>query len=630
MLRTRVLVLLPLLLTAGCKKDIETAEPSPPLGMILQQDGLIYAGAASIDVNPDLGETWTDLNDNHYFEGCLDDPTAANADCDEPFEDANGNGFFDATWIGGFGPLRPATYIHDAIQVNAVVLSYDQQYIALVALDVVGLSDVRIHAARDALALDGFTPDQLLVASTHNHQGPDTMGLWGDALTGVSGMDEAYQQRLTATIEAAVRQAAGQMEAVEMTVGAVHMRDQQPKWFNGKTFGGSNPTDKMHGMIRDIRDPVIVSDQLLAMQGVGTSGTVFTWTNWSGHPEVFDSQNGISSDWVGVTRDVLKARYGGVAIHMPEALGGMQSALGGDLPLVNEVDESGAWVFATCTAEDVTNPDDAQCMGLSAGDARLDADGDAVPEWAPRNDWAFVRSHGWHIADAATAALESGTHPTDFPIRSTSETFLIPIDNQAYQLLGPMGIFDLGLDDAILSAERCPEASLTGGLGCIETRTFRAQVGPIGFVGVPGELLPELAWGFPGDNTWSTEQADWTARGDGSTYFPQHDADCNTVAPDECLEEIEVGTCDCLSVHAVPYTLSATGAPPLLEALDTEYVATLGMLDNYLSYIVPGPDFHHGVSLFTDDGDHYEDTVSASRWFGPRVQEAQDRISERW
>ena len=50
----------------------------------------------------------------------------------------------------------------------------------MVSLDLVGLASPRIYAARDALVADGFAGDHLLVASTHNHQGPDTMGLWGD------------------------------------------------------------------------------------------------------------------------------------------------------------------------------------------------------------------------------------------------------------------------------------------------------------------------------------------------------------------------------------------------------------------------------------------------------------------
>jgi hypothetical protein len=68
----------------------------------------------------------------------------------------------------------------------------------------------------------------------------------------------------------------------------------------------------------------------------------------------------------------------------------------------------------------------------------------------------------------------------------------------------------------------------------------------------------------------------------------------------------------------------------MLDLLDTEYRAVLGMTDNYLSYIVPEPDFNTAVSLLGEDGDHYEDTVSPSSHFGDAVQRAQMRIDERW
>ena len=624
-------ILIVALALAGCKKDKDADDSDrasdPPLGMILEADGQIYAGAAVVDMTPDIIETYTDINGNDEFNGCLDDPGAVGDGCDEPFDDVDGNGRFDPVWIGGFGPLRAAHRVHDPIEARAVVLSYDGEYVALVGLDLVGLTEIRIHAARDRLVADGFAINHLIVASTHSHHGPDTMGLWGDPLAAVTGMDPDYQLRVEQAIEQVVRDAAADMKAVDLTVGAVSMRDQS-QWLNGPVFGGKNPAAKMHGMTRDIRDPVVVSDQLLVMQGVADSGTVFTYTNWSGHPEVFDGVSEISSDWVGVTRSVLEAAYGGVAVHQPESLGGMQSALGGDLPWV---DENGLHLFADCDAAAVADVADDDCYGLNAGDPRIDGDGDAVPQWAPHGTWEYVTSHGWHIAEAAMVALDSGVSPKDLPIRVESETMYLPLTNLSYELLGPMNIFDLKIEEAIVDIERCPEklAGITN-MGCVPANTMRLQVGPIGFTTVPGELVPELARGFPDDAAWNAEVGDVTARGAESTYFPQHDADCDAVSFEDCTTEFEIGDCDCLSYHSVPYQISPNGYPPLLDAWDTEFTAIIGMTDTYLSYILPEGDFNHEVSLLTDDGDHYEDTVSPSRFFGTRVLEAQRRIDDRW
>ncbi len=618
--------------------DSGAAAAAPPLDMPLVEDGVTYAGAALLDITPTIRETFDDLDGDHTFQGCLDDPDGSVCD-GEPFDDVDGDGWFDATWIGGFGPLRPATSVHDPIYARALVLARDGEYIAFVTLDFVGLGSPRIHEARDRLvATEGFDPDRLIVSSSHNHQGPDTMGLWGNPynfVDPVSGIDPEYQDAIPDAIEQVVRDAAAAMVPVDLTLGQVAMRDRSP-WLNGSDWGGKNPVAKMHGMIYDGRDPVIISDQLTVLQGRDADDqVVFTLTNWSGHPEVRDSNNNeISSDWVGETRRVLEEHYGGIALHMPECLGGMQSALNGDLPLVTT---DGTHVYQQCTADAVADPADGGCYGKAEGDVRTDDDGDQVPEWAERDSWDFVTSHGWLIAEAAVDVLDAGSDLQPTPIRVEAESFYVPIFNIAYQLLGPSGIFDLGLDDAVFDPELCPWVDETGvsgdtEMGCIETRTFRLQLGDLGFVAVPGELLPEVGWGLPTDDPqWLLEADDPTARGAGARYFPQHDPDCNGMDYEDCRETSAIGDCDCLAVHAWPYRISYDDSvPPLLDLVDQPHKAVIGMADNYLSYIIPEPDFNKDVSLLSDDGDHYEDTVSPAYVFATELQKAQLRIADRW
>jgi hypothetical protein len=592
-----------------------------PIGILLSDDDRTWAGAAVVDITPEIPETYTDLNGSRTFEGCLEVPAPTPETCDtsklengqqppEPFDDRNGNGRFDPVFMGGYSPMRPALEVHDPVSVRATVVSHRGQYLAFVAMDLVGLGTPRIHAARDALAKDGFDPDRLLAASTHNHMSPDTMGLWGnpyDLGNPVTGLNPAYQERVTRAIEEAVRKAAAAMvELKELRVGAVRLRDRDP-YFNGAKFGGKNRTPTMHGLVHDIRDPIVVSDQLLVLQGTGVDGkTVFTLTNWSGHPEVFGGDNpSISADWPGVTRDVLEKKYGGIALHMPECLGGMQSALGGDIPLVNE-DGSQAYTGA------------------------LDEDGAKVPVWAEQDSWEFVRSHGWHIAEAAIAALEGGEAFRPNPIRVEHESFWVPVDNFVYNVLGPQGMFDLGLEDALKDKSICDYTGMS--IGCIETRTFRIQLGVVSFVAVPGELFPEIAWGLPTDDPkWVEEAADPTRRGPDSRYFVQHDARCNDVGFEACQDTFMVGDCPCLSIHQWPYRFSADPAmPALLDELGTKYRAALSMADNYMSYVVPEEDFHHTVTVLTGNGDHYEDTVSPSPKFATEIQKAQMRIRARW
>ena len=149
------------------------------------------------------------------------------------------------------------------------MISHNGEYIAFVALDFVGLGSPSVNEARSRLVADGFEDTRLLVSSSHNHQGPDTMGLWGNPYNladPVSGIDPVHQARVVDAIEQSVRDAAAQMVPVDLVVGRTRMRDRGP-YFSGALFGGRNPTDRMHGMIFDGRDPVVVSDQLLVLQG---------------------------------------------------------------------------------------------------------------------------------------------------------------------------------------------------------------------------------------------------------------------------------------------------------------------------------------------------------------------------
>src|SRR5262249_24604739 len=93
-------------------------------------------------------------------------------------------------WLAGFGKTRKATRLHDPLAARAVVLAHEKMKIALVCVDVVGLfHDV---AQRVRKQLPEFT--HVLVSSTHNHEGPDTMGLWGPHLF-ASGVDPAYMKK---------------------------------------------------------------------------------------------------------------------------------------------------------------------------------------------------------------------------------------------------------------------------------------------------------------------------------------------------------------------------------------------------------------------------------------------------
>ena len=575
-----------------------------------------YVGVAEVDITPEILETFTDVNENGYFDGCLDDPAAEGEGCDEPFDDVDEDGEFDAVWIAGFDPKRAALDIHDPILVRTMAIARNGEYVFLTGLDLVGMPQSRIDAAREVLvAGDGMAPERFIAASSHNHQGPDVFGIWGftDLDAGVfhAGFDEAYQQRVVDAMVESVRTAAAAVQPAEIVMGMEDMADRSG-WYNGRLFGGINPKEHQHGLINDVRDPVIASTRVFVMHARDpeTLEGIATWLNFSSHPETWDdTNNAISADWVGVARDRIDAELGGLTVFMPECLGGMQSMLGAEIP---QVDEDGTWMWQ-------------------------DGEG-SEPVWAPHDTFDYVRSAGVHVADAALDALDGARPVMLDPFTVRWNTVRVNIDNDGWAMGASLGIADIDPDDLIDDPEECTEMDPRDplALGCWDTYTWRFRLGPLAVITAPGELLPEVFHGVPADTVWRLESENADRRGtDGirdSKYFPQHPVGCDDVAYEDCRDALEIDDCNCLYMHDVPYLASPNPAelPPLINLLpeDATYRLATSATGNYMSYIIPENDFNTQVSLLSGpDGDHFEDTVSASSTAATALVRAQLEIS---
>lgn len=596
--------------------DLGTIGPTP-LGLPMSSDGVTRIGVAEVDITPLVAETYFDLNQNNEFDGCPDDPDALLEGCDEPFDDANGNGEFDAVWIAGFDPKRAASGVHDPITVRSMVVVRNGEYVVLTGIDLIGLLSFRIDAARAVLVdEDGMEPHRWIAASAHNHQGPDCFGIWGftdlDTFTFTPGFDPEYQEFLVHAMVQSVREAADRVQPVEVLMGMTDLAGASA-WFNGERFGGLNPRPHTRGLIHDIRDPVLASTGVFLMHArdPDTLEGVASLLNFSGHPEVWGDENTlISSDWVGVARDRIDSALGGLTVFLPESVGGMQSMLGAEIPLV---DESGEWVWQ---------------RGIP---------GEPIPVWAEKETWEYVRSVGVHVADAALAALEGALVVTLDPIEVRWQPMRVHADNDGWALGAVMGIGDFDLDGIIKDPELCPgfDPGDPFDVGCMDTWTWRLRLGPLAAITAPGELLPELFHGFPDDPVWAAESKDPSLRGvdRGSRYFPQHPAACDGVDFDDCRAVFERDGCDCLKMHDVPYVLSSDPvlAVPMKDRLDAAapFKLAISMTGNYLSYIIPANDFNTAVSVLEGPvGDHYEDSVAASSTHATVLQQAQLVLSQ--
>jgi hypothetical protein len=170
----------------------------------------------------------------------------------------------------------------------------------------------------------------LIVASTHDHEGPDTMGLWGPTQF-ASGMDEKYVEWLDDQIAATAAQAAHSLEGARLTLG----RDDHPL---------------LALLQSDSRPPYVKDPYLFVMRltSSATSRPIATLVNWSDHPETLGGKNTeITADYPHWLCQYLEEHGGGTAVFLDGSIGGLLSTLGDDVALqdpdTGEVAKDGTW-----------------------------------------------------------------------------------------------------------------------------------------------------------------------------------------------------------------------------------------------------------------------------------------------
>jgi hypothetical protein len=204
-------------------------------------------------------------------------------------------------YLAGFGKNRTAQGVHDPLYARALVLREGRTAVALVVLDLIGLPYERVREIRRRVkAVPG---DHVIVACTHVHSGPDTIGLWGPS-PAKSGVDESYMEFMMDRAAAAVEAAARAARPARLRLGAAPVPD---------------------GYVKNTREPAIQDKTLTANQVLGDDGkTIATLVNYASHPEVMMDQNRlVTADFCGYTLKQIEAKLGGVGIYLNGALGGM-------------------------------------------------------------------------------------------------------------------------------------------------------------------------------------------------------------------------------------------------------------------------------------------------------------------
>jgi hypothetical protein len=211
-------------------------------------------------------------------------------------------------YLAGFAQNRLATAVHDDLFVCALALSTPERTMVLCSLDLIGFSRSavqeiiqRVHAKYSpAGSLD------ILIASLHPHDGPDTIGLWGpDDRT--SGVDARYLSEVKDKTEATILSALASMTRAAPAMKSVCLR--------------------IPGLARNARNPEILDEELSALQFQDENGTpLANLFDFPCHPEVLWEYNTqVSADYVGTLRQAVEAGSGAPCIFFVGALGGMMT-----------------------------------------------------------------------------------------------------------------------------------------------------------------------------------------------------------------------------------------------------------------------------------------------------------------
>jgi hypothetical protein len=414
----------------------------------------LRAGAAAIPItpfgkNPDWegpvtasgvwGESFTDTNKNQRWdsgEPFVDDP--ANTAL-SPLSKAK----YDGIYLAGFGDNRLATGKHDDLWARALVLDYGKTRLAIVALDFIGYYSHGGYYGVDEvrkIVEPSFGVTDILIASTHNHEGPDTVGIWG-ANPVSDGKYPRYLQFVDREIAKAIAQAVKSLTPVRLKLGSTN-----PKW--------SPAIAGMQGRTWD-RPPQFFDGEMRVMQFAGSEGSqkgkvVATLINWNTHPESMEDKNTIlTSDFPSATRERVEAKYGGTAIYVSGDIGAVE--------IIGDNESRGRTTF----------------------------DGQNFP-FVPKHEaegYSFARTEaiGRDVAKAVFDAVERGEWSKATNLRVKKAELRVPMDNLGYKFLMDRGIL------AMIPAEgNGPE---------VVTTIYAIELGDAQVITAPGELFPEVFYG---------------------------------------------------------------------------------------------------------------------------------------
>jgi hypothetical protein len=388
------------------------------MSILTNEPNELKAGFAAVPITPEVPDRWTDVNNDAVF----------NTKDGDTFTDGNGNGKFDPVWIAGFSNARAANGIHDDLWARSMVIDDGKTRIAIVALDAIGFMNVDVVDVRNLIPPSaGIT--YTIIASTHTHEGPDLLGLWGETSL-KCGINAKYMQFVKSQIVKSVETAAASMKPATLSVS---------EDLSGAQF-----------LVKDTREPAIFDTGLRIIRALDreTGKTLGSLIAWADHPETLWSKNLLlSSDFPHFVREgvekgvfngdtLVKPGIGGIALYINGALGGLMT----------------------------THP------SLAVKDPFTGFE---------YNEPSFgkAEAQGKQLALLILKSMENPSEEiSSAAISLVVKSFRMPIDNKMFRFATAAGVLNRG----------------TAGWMKMRTEISAFNLGPVSFATIPGEAYPEI------------------------------------------------------------------------------------------------------------------------------------------
>jgi len=211
-------------------------------------------------------------------------------------------------WLAGYDRREKSLGVHDDIWCKVAAFSNGRDTVVIAANDVIGLFRDDVEEIRQAVDISNRCRDRIFITCTHNHSGPDLLGLW-NADRSKSGVDPAYLSYVKHVIARTVEKALASLQSADLLLASTEVE--------GISYNG--------------RDREITDNSVVVLQARTADRVIGTLVNFACHPEVLTGGNNlITSDYAHYMYRGLESASGGVAMLVNGALGGMLT------PLVSE------------------------------------------------------------------------------------------------------------------------------------------------------------------------------------------------------------------------------------------------------------------------------------------------------